>query len=167
MPTLEIELLGTVVLVLVLGPFVIHRLVGELTGAAHEDRRWKEARAELGERGLHLIAFDSRFLRPWGPSTACVDFVRRAHDAGLGWLGPEVVRFHDASPTLIRAVVGDLEGVKVAWVVASTRRDGVLVRKVVAADARGLAEAAPAAPAPPEGFVEELALLARRTKAAA
>jgi len=163
----ETAALVTGALLLVLFPILYDDFVRRWRAAGREDARWAEARRELGEAAEEICALDTRFLRPWGASTACQAFAVIARGAGHGWLEPVAARFVEATPFGMRAVAAELEGTKVAFLVIRTRRTEVVARRLAVGAAGVVEEDAGACDAPPEGFARDLEALARRVAVAA
>ncbi|HZU96859.1 MAG TPA: hypothetical protein VFF73_09220 [Planctomycetota bacterium] len=147
----------TLCLVMVVGTF-LHDF-GE---AGREDSRWAEARCELGKGAEEIAGLDTRLFRPWGISAAGPAFALTASRLGHEWLAPVAVRMNASVPLGIRAVAGDVAGTKVAFLVARTRRVGMIARRLALGPSGVVEEEAPASEAPPEGFVRDLEALARR-----
>src|SRR5581483_7212261 len=135
-----LQLFGTIFLVALVLILALPRLVEQWAEASNEDERWRSARRELAG-SVEIIGLDTRLLRPWGDSAAAERFVVPARAAGHGWVEPAIKPLHVEQPIAIRALAGELEGTKVAFVVARTRDAGTIVKRLALG---------------PSGLVEEL-----------
>lgn len=165
MPT-PLQVLGTIVVIGTASPFVWAMLARQWLDATVEDARWEKARGEL-EGCVEIVGLDTRLLRPWGESAAVERFVMTARGLGHGWIETAVAPLHIEVPLAIRAVAGEIDGTKVAYLVARTRRMGAVAKAIALGPAslvEEMEELGPKDVRPLFGFREGLERLARRAR---
>ncbi len=89
----------------------------------------------------------------------------RARELGYGWLEAVVHDLQADVPLSVRAVVGEMEGTKVAFVAVRTRRLGLVSKHVALGPVCPIEEIAPESATPPLDFKRHLLELVRRVPA--
>jgi hypothetical protein len=127
MPLNELQVIGSLALVLTIGVILIARFQREWSRASAEDEAFALTRDDIRDC-VEIAGIDTRLLRPWGDSAATERFVMSARAAGHGWLEAAVAPLHVEVPIAIRAVAGEVDRTKVAFLVARTRRMGTIAK---------------------------------------
>ncbi len=140
MPT-WLQIVGTIVVLGCAAPFVWAKLAQQWLDATVEDSRWSKAKGEL-DACVEISGLDTRYLRPWGDSAAAERFVMQARALGHGWLEPSIAPLHLEAPLAIRALAGEIDGTKVAFVLARTRRMGDIANSLALGES-GVEEGVP------------------------
>jgi hypothetical protein len=164
MPITELQVMGTISFIGVAGLIALYFFLKQWMEASGEDAAWRSALRELGPGAIEIAGLDTRLLRPWGESAAVERFVMRARELGRGWLEAAMTDLQPEIPLSIRAVAGSIDGTEVAFVVARTRRLGLVARLVVLGPAGPVVELAPEVAAPPPSFKQDLLEVVRRAK---
>jgi hypothetical protein len=124
-----VHVIGTIIVLFVVSLLVFPVVYEQWRAAAEHDERWKNALAEI-PKAVEIVGLDTRLMRPWGDSAAVERFVVSARGAGHGWLEPAVAPLHLEVPLELRAIAGEIDGVKVAYVLARTRRMGSIAKSL-------------------------------------